>query len=145
MTILYTILVFASRFRFYLGFLPSRKLQVSLSTGYLKELDVTFSWKMKKRVNLPCFDAWWKIPVIVISCMPMHSMPSPPICHKLLVHLTMSGNLFSLNMFFLYCRSALRAFKRRVVYSNVGHDRILSRLLLVVSYLSCAVTFLFLY
>lgn len=35
------------------------------------------------------------------------------------------SKMFSLECVFLYFRSALRAFKRRVVYSNVSHDRIL--------------------
>jgi hypothetical protein len=45
---------------------------------------------------------------------------------QLLSH-TWVANAYSLPIY--CCRSALQAFKRRVAYSNVGHDRILTSLL----------------
>lgn len=102
------------RFHFFLVYLQLRNLQAVLFIWFLGELVVIFSLLMMMESH-HCSNACYKIMTIFISCM---------IVAYLI--LWVIKKICISKPWLALCRSALRTFKRRIVYSNVGYDRILS-------------------
>ena len=87
-----------------------------LFIGFLEERADIFSLPTTMKENLHCSNAWLKTMMDIISCMFAF------IHVKFIVYM----DFVSFKWFcHVLCRSALRSFKRRVIYSNVGYDRIL--------------------
>lgn len=103
----------------FLSFLELLQLKILRATSfiwYLEELENTSFLLTMMMESLHCCNGWWTIGGTCSSCM------------------LIFDNCFHIPGFwmliaFYCCRSALQAFKRRVAYSNVGHDRILTSLL----------------
>lgn len=111
----------ACRYHSSLVWLLLKKLLAVWFIGYLEEQVDIFSWRMvMMKGSLHCLNEWWKIIVNIVSCMCCDFI----FC---MCKLSLSGLAWTENgvLAFGY-RSALRAFRRRVAYSNVGYDRILS-------------------